>query len=65
MHIKQVRWKSKPPFSGIFTQQYLYQNYWSWTTAVEIIVGGCVVYFWNTVYSCSRTLKLSSASDLV
>jgi len=26
MYTKQVRWKIKSPFDGIFTQQYVYQK---------------------------------------
>jgi len=33
------------PFDDIFTQQYLYKNYWNRTTIVEIIVGGWVASF--------------------
>jgi len=40
-----VRWYIKPPFDGIFIQQYLYKNYWNKTPIVEIIVGGWVVSF--------------------
>ena len=26
------------------------KNYWNWTTTVKIVVGGWVVYFWDSVY---------------
>jgi len=52
---KQVRWYIKRPFNGIFTQQYLYQNYWNRTTIVEIILGGWMVSFFETY--CSAQLE--------
>jgi len=45
MYNKQVRWYIKPPFNGIFTQQYLYQKLLESDTIVEIIVGGRMVTF--------------------
>jgi len=57
MYNKQVRWYAKPPFNGIFTQQYLYQNYWNRTLIVEIMVGGCEVSFFET--HCSLGIHLA------
>jgi len=56
-----VRWYIKPPFDGIFTQQYLYQNYWNRTTIVEIIVGGWVVSFFETQCRCGLLLYQPSS----
>jgi len=56
-----MRWYIKPPFDGIFTQQYWTKNYWNRTTTVEIIVGGWVVSFFETQCIYSGLSNKSSA----
>jgi len=59
-----MMWYIKPPFDGIFTQQYLYQKLLESDNYVEIIVGGrvAVVSFFET--QCRKHIWQKSSAAM-